>query len=166
MSNMSQSNPIQKEIWWKQPWPWIILGMLGSVVVASMVTIVIAVKTQDTLVDSDYTKAGKTINLRLEKDHQAERLGITIQLRIKTLPDGNSLITASYKAADSAAGQPKFLRLHLSHPTLANRDGSVALILRDTGEYKAQISDLPSAHWYYSIEDPEAQWRIKGRLEN
>ncbi|MFZ9757701.1 MAG: FixH family protein, partial [Burkholderiaceae bacterium] len=49
MSNMSQSNPIQKEIWWKQPWPWIILGMLSSVVVASMVTIVIAVKTQDTL---------------------------------------------------------------------------------------------------------------------
>jgi hypothetical protein len=166
MSNMSQSNPIQKEIWWKQPWPWIILGMLGSVVVASMVTIVIAVKTQDTLVDSDYTKAGKTINLRLEKDHKAERLGIAIQLTAKASPDGYSLITANYKAADPAAGRPKFLRLNLSHPTLANRDVAVALIWRDTGEYKAQISDLPSAHWYYSIEDPEAQWRVKGRLEN
>ena len=166
MPNMSHSNPVQKEIWWKQPWPWIILGMLGSVVIASMVTIFIAVKTQDSLVDSDYTKAGKSINLRLEKDQKAERLGITIQLKAKASPDGYSLITASYKAADSAAGQPKFLRLSLSHPTLANRDVSVALILRDTGDYRAQISDLPSAHWHYSIEDPEAQWRVKGRLEN
>jgi hypothetical protein len=163
---MSQLDSNQKEIWWKQPWPWIILGMLGSVVVASMVTIVIAVKTQDTLVDSDYTKAGKTINLRLEKDQKAERLGIVIQLKAKPSADGYSLITADYKAADSVAGQPKFLRLNLSHPTLANQDVSIALILRDAGEYKAQISDLPSAHWYYSIEDPEAQWRIKGRLEN
>lgn len=166
MSNMSQSNPIHKEIWWKQPWPWIILGMLGSVVVASVITIVIAVKTQDTLVDSDYTKAGKTINLRLEKDQRAERLGIAIQLTAKASPDGYSLITANYKAADSAAGRPKFLRLNLSHPTLANQDVSVALIWRDAGEYRAQITGLPSAHWHYSIEDPEAQWRVKGRLEN
>ncbi len=163
---MSQLDPSQKEIWWKQPWPWIILGMLGSVVVASMVTIVIAVKTQDTLVDSDYTKAGKTINLRLEKDHKAERLGINIQLSAQASPDGYSLITARYKAADSAAGEPKFLRLNLSHPTLANQDVSVALIRRDAGTYRAQVSALMSAHWHYSIEDPEAQWRVKGRLEN
>jgi hypothetical protein len=163
---MSQLDPSQKEIWWKQPWPWIILGMLGSVVVASMVTIVIAVKTQDTLVDSDYTKAGKTINLRLEKDHKAQRLGINIQLSAQASPDGYSLITARYKAADSAAGEPKFLRLNLSHPTLANQDVSVALIRRDAGTYRAQVSALMSAHWHYSIEDPEAQWRVKGRLEN
>ncbi len=156
---MSQLDPSKKEIWWKQPWPWIILGMLGSVVVASMVTIVIAVKTQDTLVDSDYTKAGKTINLRLEKDHKAQRLGINIQLSAQASPDGYSLITA-------AAGEPKFLRLNLSHPTLANQDVSVALIRRDAGTYRAQVSALMSAHWHYSIEDPEAQWRVKGRLEN
>jgi hypothetical protein len=163
---MSPIDPTQKEIWWKQPWPWIILAMLGSVVVASMVTIFIAVKTQDSLVDSDYTKAGKSINLRLEKDQKAERLGINIRLVAKASPDGYSLITASYKAADSAAGRPKFLRLNLSHPTLANRDVSIALILRETGDYRAQVTDLMSAHWHYSIEDPDAQWRVKGRLEN
>ena len=140
--------------------------MLGSVVVASMVTIVIAVRTQDTLVDSDYTKAGKTINLRLEKDHQAERLGINIHLTAEASPDGYSLITARYKAADSAAGEPKFLRLNLSHPTLANQDVSVALIRRDPGQYRAQVSALMSAHWHYTLEDPDAQWRVRGRLEN
>jgi hypothetical protein len=163
---MAPTNLTNKEIWWRQPWPWIILGMLGSVVVASMVTIYIAVSTQDSLVDSDYTKAGKTINLRLEKDHQAERLGINIQLSAQASPDGYSLITARYKAADSAAGQPKFLRLNLSHPTLANQDVSVALILREPGGYRAQVSALMSAHWHYTVEDPDAQWRVKGRLEN
>jgi hypothetical protein len=163
---MAPTNLTNKEIWWRQPWPWIILGMLGSVVVASMVTIYIAVSTQDSLVDSDYTKAGKTINLRLEKDHQAERLGINIQLSAQASPDGYSLITARYKAADSAAGQPKFLRLNLSHPTLANQDVSVALILREPGGYRAQVSALMSAHWHYTVEDPDAKWRVKGRLEN
>jgi hypothetical protein len=163
---MSQFDPNAKEIWWKQPWPWIILGMLGSVVVASMVTIVIAVKTQDTLVDSDYTKAGKTINLRLEKDQTAERYGVNLVLQALPSPDGYVLLTATYKAADPAAGQPKFLRLNLSHPTLANQDVSVALIQRGPGEYRAQVSDLAKSHWHYTVEDPDAQWRVKGRLEN
>lgn len=162
--NPNHSGP--REIWWKQPWPWIILGMLGSVVVASLVTVYIAATTQDSLVVADYTKAGKTINLRLEKDRLAERLGIQVQLSAEAGPDGITLLTARYKAADPAAGVPKFMRLNLSHPTLANLDLTIALISRGPSEYRAQVSDLQPAHWHYTIEDPDAKWRVKGRVEN
>jgi len=163
---MSLPDELSKEIWWRQPWPWIILGMLGSVVMASFVTLYIAATTQDSLVESDYTKAGKTINLRLEKDHEAERLGISIALTAQATPQGSVQLTARYKSAAKAAEQPKFLRLKLSHPTLADHDVGVALIERAPGVYRAQLSELMSARWHSAIEDPEGKWRVKGRLEN
>ncbi|MGA1096324.1 MAG: FixH family protein, partial [Burkholderiaceae bacterium] len=42
--------------WWQHRWPWIILFMLSSVIVACMVTIYIAVTTRDSLVADDYSK--------------------------------------------------------------------------------------------------------------
>ncbi|MGA0824338.1 MAG: FixH family protein, partial [Burkholderiaceae bacterium] len=66
--------------WWQHRWPWIILFMLSSVIVACMVTIYIAVTTRDSLVADDYSKHGRGINQRLEKDQRALELGVQAKL--------------------------------------------------------------------------------------
>ena len=42
--------------WYREPWPWIIIGLLGTVMVASAVTFWIAVANPDTMVldDAEY----------------------------------------------------------------------------------------------------------------
>ncbi|MEE4217700.1 MAG: FixH family protein [Xanthomonadales bacterium] len=42
--------------WFREPWPWIIIGLLGTVVIASFITLWIAMSNPDALVvrDSEY----------------------------------------------------------------------------------------------------------------
>jgi hypothetical protein len=48
-----QSNVTDTKPWFKQFWPWFLMALPASVVVASMVTIVIAVKNAPTITDRD-----------------------------------------------------------------------------------------------------------------
>lgn len=155
----------QATVWWKQPWPWIIIGMLSTTVVASLVTVYIAASTHDSLVVDDYTKQGKAINQRLERDREAERLGIVITPTLEFLEGDLIRIRLAYKAADSQAIAPEFLRLTLSHPTLANQDVSLSLVQVGPGLYQAQVAGLPAGRYYSFTEDPHAKWRVKSRLE-
>ena len=43
----------QTKPWYKEPWPWAVIGLTGSAVVASLITLAIAIKNPDALVVSD-----------------------------------------------------------------------------------------------------------------
>jgi hypothetical protein len=159
------SHPSSPEIWWKQPWPWIVIGLLTVTVVASIYTLYIAANTTDSLVADDYTKQGKGINQRLAKDKEAERLGVVLQTEW-TRVDGDLIrIKVRFRVADSSAGIPDHLRMQLAHPTLANRDISASLVQIAPGVYQAQISNLSDGNWHSAIEDANGLWRVRGRLE-
>lgn len=36
--------------WYREPWPWIIIGLLGSVIIASFITLWIAISNPDAMV--------------------------------------------------------------------------------------------------------------------
>ena len=159
------SHPSSPEIWWKQPWPWIVIGLLTVTVVASMYTLYIAANTTDSLVADDYTKQGKGINQRLAKDKEAERLGVVLQTEW-TRVDGDLIrIKVHFKAADTAALTPDYLKMQLAHPTLANRDISASLVQIAPGIYQTQISNLGNGNWHSAIEDANGRWRVRERLE-
>lgn len=52
--------------WYRQFWPWFIMGLPAAVVVASLITVYIAITNQDPVVDGDYYKHGLTINEKLD----------------------------------------------------------------------------------------------------
>ncbi len=47
--------------WYKEFWPWFIIGLLGSVVLASLVTVVIAFRYADEPISGNYRKQGLAI---------------------------------------------------------------------------------------------------------
>ena len=149
--------------WWQNRWPWIILGMLGSTILACMITIVIAVKTQDSLVADDYTRHGKGINQRLEKDQEAQRRGITLVPTATRQPDGAVVFVLVYTAPERSP-PPEFLRLHLAHPTIGAQDRSLALVQTAPGRYQAQATEFMAGYWHLSAEDPAGLWRVRSRL--
>lgn len=61
MNSMQETRP-----WFRQFWPWFLIALPGAVVIASLLTVYIAVTHQDPVVDGNYYKHGLTINERLE----------------------------------------------------------------------------------------------------
>ncbi|MEY2776031.1 MAG: hypothetical protein RLY30_129 [Pseudomonadota bacterium] len=139
--------------------------MLSTVVVASIITLIIAMDTTDSLVADDYTKHGKAINQRLEKDEAAHRLGIVLSPRV--LPQGEGLvrIEVSLRIADPSVPAPEFLRLSLSHPTMSKLDTQLNLARHPSGSYFVQASPPMAGVWHAAFENPEGSWRVRTRLE-
>jgi hypothetical protein len=137
--------------------------MLGSTILACMVTIVIAVQTQDSLVADDYTRHGKGINQRLEKDREAERRGILLLPSAQRQSNGAVVFVIQFSAPETSPA-PEFLRLHLAHPTIGAQDRSLSMVQTGPGRYQAQTTDLMAGYWHLSAEDPTGQWRVRSRL--
>ena len=62
----------KNKAWWHYGHVWLVFGGPAAVVVACMITIVIAVKGQDPIIDQDYYRHGTEINKTLADEKSAE----------------------------------------------------------------------------------------------
>lgn len=58
----------KNKAWWHYGHMWLVFGGPAAVVVACMITIVIAVKGQDPIIDQDYYRHGTEINKELAEE--------------------------------------------------------------------------------------------------
>lgn len=58
----AQQTQNEKAKWWKSGYAWLVFGGPATVVVASLITVYIAVKGQDPIIDQDYYQHGIDIN--------------------------------------------------------------------------------------------------------
>ena len=142
--------------WYRQRWPWLL--MLGPmvVVVAGISTAVLAVKTEDTLVNDDYYKRGKEINIELTRDNAAARLKMGAQVMFG---DGGHNVRIMLQSPVETA--PAKLRLWMLHPTLSQRDQDVELNKTGEGFYSGTMQLPTAAHWFVRLEDLSGRWRLQ-----
>ena len=146
------------EPWYRQFWPWFLIALPATVVVAAVTTAVIASRGADDLVVDDYYKNGLAINRQLEKQQRAQQLGISATLLI----DGASVVvqTRGVTAGDT-------LHLRLSHPLEADQDFDVALAPFGSGIYRGHLQATPSSRWHWVLEGGEGPgWRLDGTLDD
>jgi hypothetical protein len=155
---MSQSMTLRKDnqAWYKEPWPWILMSGPAIVVVAGFITAWLAITTSDGLVSDDYYKQGLGINQRLQRDHQAGKLGL--QAEIMRADKGVRLLLTS----NNSGKVPEAIVLKLAHPTRAGFDQSVPMTNEGAGFYSGRLSEGISGRWLVSIEDPSGEWRLQG----
>ncbi len=142
--------------WFRQFWPWFLIALPGSVVIAAFTTLYIANKHSDDLVVDDYYKSGLAINQRLEKQQRAEALGI----------DADIAVTAGEVRLqlDGPVDAPQ-LRLTLSHPLEADRDFTMTLGRYTQGGYSAPLPSAVAPNWHWVLDAGEdSDWRLQGSL--
>lgn len=147
------------EPWYRQFWPWFLIALPGSVVIAGISMVVVANRHADDLVVDQYYKDGLAINRQLEKQARASEIGIDADL---LLVDERVQVRLTGEATDTVA--PLTLGLRLSHPLEADRDFSVTLDRVAPALYVGALPSPAAVNWHWTLEPDSERWRLDGSL--
>lgn len=140
--------------WYRQFWPWFLIALPGSVVVAALYTLVLANRHADDLVVDEYYKEGLAINREIRRQTAADALGIVATVTT----DGRQLDVQM--RGDSLGSE---LRLLLSHPLEAERDFAVPLRELSPGHYRVLLPTPLEGRWHWIIDaGAGSPWRVDG----
>lgn len=154
MDTMTTTGNQTPKPWYREPWPWLLMSGPLAVVVASLASAWIAIKSSDGLVSEDYYKQGQEVVETLDRSKQAEALGLQAGIH---LTENKVRVHLTGRQADMP--MPPALFMQLSHPTRAGLDQRAKLSL-DGQTYAGEIRLPASGHWLVLIEDEAKTWRM------
>lgn len=144
--------------WYRHRWPWILIAGPAVVVVASMITLWLAITSADGLVTEDYYRKGLAINQTLASSERAQMLELGVDVSLTQ--DGISL---RLNSPVPGFVLPQQIRVTISHPTRAGLDQTQLLTLAD-GRYIGKFQLPATGHWVVLVEDGAKSWRIMGNI--
>ncbi len=145
--------------WYKQFWPWFLMALPASAVVAGIITIFIAINSSDGLVKDDYYKAGLGINRTLEREQHAATLGLRAAVEWQPQQQQISLQILARQPIQSER-----LLLDLIHPTRSGHDIRIPLLHQGSNRYQGLLAERPAkGNWYLIITPEDESWRLNGR---
>lgn len=142
--------------WWKEPMVWLIIALPITAVIAGIVTVAIAARHADTLVQEDFRKEGLALQQLTARDQMAQHLGISAALRFQ----GDRL---SVNLGGRLQPLPERLSLSFVHPTDARQDVKVELAHLGGDLYEGDIGDLGGVGRQVILEPTDNAWRLAGR---
>jgi hypothetical protein len=154
---MKPLSPPASKPWYREPWPWFLISLPATAVVAGIATVWIAATNADGLVVGDYYKAGMAINQTLARDDAARALALNATLHGR---DGTLTLTL----AGRLKAYPEQLALMLAHPTRPGMDQTLVLSHTGGGHYGAALPVLPAGKWHAQLSDAASAWRLSGVL--
>ncbi len=147
--------------WYRQFWPWFIIALPACVVVASIITVVIAIKHEDSLVADNYYKDGLAINQELARDQAAARLALHANATIDWLVGELQIAVDGH----SVSRWPATLTMLWFHPTNKQQDFSIVVQRTANQHYLGQLPDRITGRWYVQLSAAEPEpWRLKSTV--
>ena len=122
----------------------------AAAVIGGMITIYLAIVSSDGLVEDDYYKRGKTINLELARHQLAAHLELEAILAINS-------------QTRQVTVHPERVSFLLLHPTRAGKDQRIELEPGGNGAYIGTVTPVEPANWHVQLETGD--WRLSGRMQ-
>ncbi len=145
--------------WYRQFWPWFLIILPTSAVIAGLTTLAIAIKTRDSLVVGDYAKIGMATEQMFERDQAAAKLGVAADLSFDRTGGRVTLVLHGPAAAREPA-----LKLRLIHPTQEALDRRVELAVGPDGRYYGGFKAPLEGRWGLRLEPQDSHWRLTGEI--
>jgi len=151
------NSALHSKPWYREFWPWFLISLPATAVIAGLTTVWIAARSADGLVVGDYYKAGLAINQTLARDDAARAMALTATLQ----GEDNAL---ALTMAGSLQAYPDQLTLTLAHPTRQGQDQTLVLSHAGGGRYRTPLPAMPDGKWHAQLTDSTAAWRLSGVL--
>jgi len=138
--------------WFKQFWPWFLIGLPMVAVVGSISLVFTAIDHQPDMVVDDYYSKGKAINNDFALINRAKELDIHAAVQ-----QTESALLVRLEGVKSNAS----ISFSLYHSTLASRDIVTMLTADAKGEYRFESEQDLSGKWTLRIEPFDKAWRLQ-----
>lgn len=158
MTDSQPARPPAARPWFREPSLWLVIGLPAAAVIASFVTLGLAIRGSDDVVRDDFRKEGLSIHPDPRRDAAAATLGARAHVAIDGIA---GIVVVSLEV--SRGTRPGSLLLILSHATRSDLDRLVRLELRD-GEWRGASGTLPDGHWYAELTPGDRAWRLTGEF--
>lgn len=152
---MNNSDPAVP--WYRQFWPWLIIGILAWGVVSSAITLTVAVSNPPQIMTGDYQRLGKLLVDTHRRADRAEALGLSAEL---AAVDGRWLL--DLRAAEPGH-LPEQVLMRYQHPSDAAQDRQIVFRRVPDGGYSAPFAGLPG-RGRVIVSDLDQSWWISARL--
>jgi hypothetical protein len=143
-----------KRPWYREPFVWLLILFPASAVLGGIITIALAIHSNDGLVVDDYYKQGLEINRILERDKAAARHGLQATLRFNV---EHQLIHLNLNAHPSYK-LPQQIRLQLNHHTRSGFDKKIRLERIGDNTYQSTLPALEKG--VFSVQLTADDWRL------
>lgn len=144
--------------WYKQFWPWFIISVPLSAIVACITMLVYMSDKGPSMVVDDYYKKGKSINLELSKFDRAKALFLHADL---TINDG---VVKVFFTKGDVQNAPA-LKVSFYHKTLKEYDLNMVLTPNAAGAYSGVTEALKDDRYTVFIEPMDGSWKLKENIQ-
>lgn len=148
--------------WYKQFWPWFIIALPASAVIAGLTTVWIAMQSDDSLV----YKSDDGINVVTERNLAAERTANASGLTAEVMINAETGAVTTSLTAISGLPETSVVRLELLHPTRQHLDLEAELVraIPNAAGQPTWAGHFvkPPAGRYYIVLSSGDNWRLSG----
>ncbi len=139
--------------WYKQFWPWVLIGLPATAVIASVTTLFIAIENKPDMVVEDYYKKGKAIDVDLTRLDNAYKLALKFKMNVQ---DTQITLSQTYGEPQTAA-----LRLRFIHRTQQAKDFEQLITANGQGIYTMPLTAPIAGKWTIQVESFDGLWRVQ-----
>ena len=151
--------------WYRQFWPWFIIALPASSVIAGLTTVWISLQTTDSLVVQSEDGVKKAADRRISAERLASEMNLAALLEIDT---ETGVVSAVIRSGDLDE-VPATLDLEFSHPAFADRDQLLTLnkAMPDASGNPVWVGHFStiSAERYYVVLKAGDEWRLSAEWQ-
>jgi uncharacterized protein len=156
MTTRIQANRIVP--WYQEPYVWLCISFPLASVIVGVSMAVIAFRGYDGVVVDDYYKQGLGINRVLERDQQAQAMGLSADFDYDNAT--RTLTVHIHGGEDDSL--PDTLLVRFLHATRGGQDQQVSLDRTPSGDWFGVVPPLAEGHYHLHLEG--ADWRLTGEV--
>jgi hypothetical protein len=146
--------------WYRQFWPWFIIALPASAVVAGLTTVWIAMQTTDSLVVQSEDGVRNASDRQISAERLASELGLAAIIAI----DSSTGVISAIMRSGELDEIPATLDFELSHPAFADRDQAITLTKAMPDEqgnprWVGHFVSVPQGRFYAVLKSGDT-WRL------